>query len=90
MEQLATICRRYGVVRLDVFGSAASGRPSNDSDVDLLYELAAGSRLGWDIEQLTAELAQVFGRPVDLVSRAGLNQRLRDRVLSEARLLYAA
>jgi len=32
----------------------------------------------------------MLGRPVDLVSRSTLHERLRDKVLGEARLLYAA
>jgi predicted nucleotidyltransferase len=39
---------------------------------------------------LTSDLAAVFGRPVDLVSRGALNQRIRGRVLAEAQTLNAA
>ena len=55
-----------------------------------LYELEPGRRLGWNIEKLSEDLASVLGRRVDLVSRAALHQRLRDDVLAEALLLYAA
>ncbi|MEJ7744680.1 MAG: nucleotidyltransferase domain-containing protein [Nocardioidaceae bacterium] len=86
----ARCARRYGVVRLDVFGSVGRGDARPESDVDLLYSLAPDKRLGWAIEDLTSDLAAVFGRPVDLVSRRALNQRIRDRVLAEAQTLYAA
>jgi predicted nucleotidyltransferase len=89
-EDLATVCRRYGVSTLYVFGSVGRGEASVDSDIDVLYELLPGSLLGWDIEDLAVELASVFGRPVDLVSRRSLHPRLRAPVLAEARLLYAA
>ncbi len=84
------ICRRYGVARLDVFGSFGRGTEAPDSDVDLLYTLAPGAHLGWAIEDLESELSAAFGRPVDLVSRDALNPRIRESVLNEARLLYAA
>jgi predicted nucleotidyltransferase len=58
--------------------------------VDVLYELAPGARLGWNIETLADELSELLGRRVDLISRNALHERLRDRVLAEARLLYAA
>jgi uncharacterized protein len=90
LGELAAVCRRYGVARLDVFGSAARGEDRSDSDVDLLYELAPGARLGWEIEDLSDELAAVIGRPIDLVSRRALHARLRDAVLAEAQQLYAA
>ena len=90
IEEIGAISRRYGVARLEVFGSVVRGEAAVDSDIDLLYELLPGTRLGWDIESLADELAVVFGRPVDLVSRRALNPRLREAVLAEARLLYAA
>src|SRR3954463_3141047 len=88
--RLADVCARYGIARLRVFGSVARGTATTDSDIDVLYELEPGRRLGWEIEQLADELAAVFGRPVDLVSPAALHRRLKDTVLSEARTLYAA
>lgn len=90
LTRLGEICRRYGVARLEIFGSAGRGEAGPDSDVDLLYELAPDARLGWDIEVLAAELSEAIGRPVDLVSRRALHGRLRDAVLAEARVLYAA
>ncbi|MEX0650589.1 MAG: nucleotidyltransferase domain-containing protein, partial [Actinomycetota bacterium] len=66
------------------------GEERPDSDVDVLYELAPGARLGWNIEDLTDELSDLFGRPVDLVSRKALHERLREAVLAEALVLYAA
>ena len=89
-ERLRTVCERYGVARLEVFGSVGRGDASPESDIDLLYELVSGARLGWDIEDLTDELGALLGRTVDLVSSAALNRRLRDSVLAEAQLLYAA
>jgi predicted nucleotidyltransferase len=88
--RLADVCARYGIARLLVFGSVARGTATPDSDIDVLYELEPGRRLGWEIEQLADELAALFGRPVDLVSLAALHRRLKDTVLSEARTLYAA
>ena len=90
VERLRELCERYGVVRLDVFGSLALGTAGANSDIDLLYTLAPGARLGWAIEDLTEELSALLGRPVDLVSRRALNARIRDRVLHEAQPLYAA
>lgn len=89
-ERLATICEQYGVAELHVFGSAARDDMRHNSDIDVLYTLRPGSRLGWNIEQLADELAEVFGRPVDLVSRQALHPRLKKSVLSEARTRYAA
>jgi predicted nucleotidyltransferase len=90
LDRLREVCSRYGVSRLEVFGSVSRGEATPDSDVDILYELEPGARLGWDIEELADELGVLLGRPVDLVSRNSLHVRLREKVLGEARLLYAA
>jgi predicted nucleotidyltransferase len=88
--RLAAVCARYGIARLMIFGSVARGTAEPSSDVDVLYELQFGRRLGWEIEDLSDELSELFGRPVDLVSRASLHERLRAAVLAEAQPLYAA
>ncbi|MGQ0846889.1 MAG: nucleotidyltransferase family protein [Sporichthyaceae bacterium] len=90
LDRIAEICGRYGIARLDVFGSVCRGEAEPDSDVDVLYVLAPGARLGWGIEALADELSEALGRPVDLVSRNALHERLRASVLAEARVLYAA
>ena len=89
-DRLAAVCYRYGIARLSVFGSAARGAAGEDSDVDLLYELRPGARLGWEIDDLADELSEIFGRPVDLVARVALHPMLVETVLGEARPLYAA
>ena len=68
--RLADVCTRYGIARLRVFGFVARGTATLDSDIDVLYELTPGRRLGWEIEQLPDELAAVVGQPVDLVPPA--------------------
>jgi predicted nucleotidyltransferase len=42
------------------------------------------------LQDLQEELATLFGRPVDLVTKKGLNRFLREPVLSSAWTLYAA
>lgn len=88
--RLAAVCERYGIGVLMVFGSVARGTAGPTSDLDVLYELRPGRRLGWEIEDLADELSDVFGRRVDLVSRSGLHERMRAAVLAEAQPLYAA
>jgi len=89
-DRLAAVCHRYGIARLSVFGSVARGAAGGDSDVDLLYELRPGARLGWEVDDLADELSEIFGRPVDLVARVALHPMLVETVLGEARPLYAA
>lgn len=88
--RVAELCRRYGIAELDVFGSVARGSAGPDSDVDLLYVRVPGNDLGMDYFALQDELEELFGRPVDLVPKDGLHRVIRDQVLEDAQVLYAA
>jgi hypothetical protein len=88
---LAAICARYGVTELSVFGSAARGELRDDSDIDLLAEFDEGRSVTlFTLIDLQTELAALLGRAVDLVPKRGLKPLVRERVLTEARVLYAA
>lgn len=89
-RRVAEICDRYGVVELLVFGSRARGDARPGSDVDLLYTLAPGRHLGFAVNRLEDDLAEALGCPVDLVSKAALHRLLRNEVLAESQVLYAA
>jgi hypothetical protein len=89
-ERIAELCERYGITELSVFGSVARGDDTPQSDVDLLYVLSPDARLGWEIVDLRDNLEEMFGRRVDLVPKSGLKWLIRDRVLAEARVIYAA
>jgi predicted nucleotidyltransferase len=89
--QLRELCRRFQVKDLSVFGSAARGEMRPDSDVDILVEFEAGHSNGlFEFDELERELAALFGRKVDLVSKRGLKPRVRGSVLHDARPIYAA
>lgn len=67
---IATICQRFHVSRLDVFGSAARADDFNaaSSDVDFLIEFAEDSTPGLqDFFGAKTALEQLLGRTVDLV-----------------------
>lgn len=87
---LAAICDKYGIAELKVFGSRARGTARPGSDVDVLYTLRPGRKLGWEIEQLADELTNLLGHDVDLVSLRSLHPLIKPTVLAEARPLYAA
>lgn len=89
LTRVREVCERYGVASLEVFGSAARGEAGPDSDVDLLYVLKPHVRLGFGFFDLEDDLAEVFGRPVDLVARPSINKHLREQVLTDVHPLCA-
>jgi len=91
LESLARVCRSHGVARLELFGSAVRGELREDSDIDLLVEFDPGHMVGLIASsRLRRELEDVLGRRVDLVPRSGLKALIRDRVLGEAEVVFAA
>jgi predicted nucleotidyltransferase len=91
-ERLADLCDKWGIVRLEVFGSALRDDFDGDSDIDLLYTAAENARWGLDFVTLCEEFEALFGRPVDMVSRQSIEQSSnpirRRAILSTARALY--
>ncbi len=89
-EELAKLCRRHGIRRLALFGSAARGELRSDSDVDVLVEFVPGRRVGLRFITIQDELSVLIGRPVDLNTPGFLSRHFRDRVLGESVPLYEA
>jgi predicted nucleotidyltransferase len=94
-DELAKLCRKHGVARLEVFGSAAGERfDANRSDVDFLVEFQRDVDLGpWlgRYFDLRDELSELMGRSVDLVMISALKNPYFIREVNRTRqLLYAA
>jgi predicted nucleotidyltransferase len=73
--QIASLCERYGVLRLDLFGSAARG--SFDPTVsDLNFVALFADRTNPDYVDRYLEFADaleaLFGRPVDLLTERSI------------------
>lgn len=69
-SELPALCRRFGVRRLDLFGSAATGSfDAARSDLDFVVEFDADVAHLFDrYFGLKESLEALYGRPVDLVS----------------------
>ena len=92
--ELEAVCRRYGVRRLELFGSAATGqdRPG-ESDLDFLVEFSPLPPGGYADAYfgLLESLEELFGRSVDLVVPSAIRNPYFLKAIEETRtLLYAA
>jgi hypothetical protein len=90
-EQIADFCRRNGVRKLSLFGSALTGKLRKDSDIDLLVEFQPGETPSLiDLARMERELSEIVGgRKVDLRTPNELSRYFRDEVLSTASVQYA-
>jgi hypothetical protein len=94
-EQIAAFCRKWGIVRFELFGSALRDDFDAESDVDVLVTFAQGRGVRLDdLLDMEDELQTLFGRRVDLIKRhlveTSPNWIRRRNILGTARELYAA
>ena len=92
---LVDLCRRFGVRKLELFGSAATGdfNPSR-SDLDFIVEFPPEYDFGpWlsRLSQFERSLTNLFGRRVDLIMPSALRNPWFRREAEKARItLYDA
>jgi predicted nucleotidyltransferase len=89
--EIARICARLGVRRLELFGSGT--RSASPRDLDFLADLGdrPPAEYAATYFALREELESLFAKPVDIVTPPALtNPFFRQRVEQEKTLLYAA
>jgi predicted nucleotidyltransferase/uncharacterized protein with HEPN domain len=89
-EALERFCRKHGISRLSVFGSVVREDFGSESDIDAVVEFESGRTPGLQFFSIQDELAQLLGRPVDLLTSRSMRRSLRDRVGSQTRDIYVA
>ncbi|MBI2231539.1 MAG: nucleotidyltransferase family protein [Deltaproteobacteria bacterium] len=82
-EDILQIAAKHGARNVRVFGSVARGEARPDSDVDLLVEVGP-NRTPFFPGGLVADLEELLGKKVQVVTPEGLHWYIRDRVLEEA------
>ena len=90
--QIADLCRRDSVERLFAFGSVLTDRFNDESDVDLIVDIADESPLEYadNYFNLKFGLSDLFGRPVDLLENKALrNAQMRKHIDESKQLIYA-
>ena len=90
--QIVDLCRRYSVERLFAFGSVLTDRFNDESDVDLIVDIADESPLEYadNYFNLKFGLSDLFGRPVDLLENKALRSaQMRKHIDESKQLIYA-
>ena len=81
--EILRIAAKHGARNVRVFGSVARGEAGPESDVDLLVEVGPG-RTPFFPGGLIADLEDLLGKKVQVVTQEDLHWYIRDRVLEEA------
>jgi predicted nucleotidyltransferase len=82
-DELLRVAASHGAGNVRLFGSAARGDDTLESDIDLLVDVT-GETTPWFPGSLVADLEQRLGRRVQLVIRRSLSPLIQDSVLREA------
>jgi predicted nucleotidyltransferase len=82
-EEILQVARRHGATNIRLFGSVARGEASESSDIDILVEVGENPS-PWFPGGLIADLEDLLGRRVHVVTVDALHSYVRDRVMQEA------
>jgi len=85
-KEILEVARKHGAYNLRVFGSVARGEGNEQSDLDFLVGVGP-THLPWFPAGLVADLEDLLGIPVDVVTTDGLHWYIKEKVLEEARPL---
>ena len=82
--QILAICDRHGAYNVRVFGSVARGEATENSDIDFLVDYDLTKISPWFPGGLLADLEDLLGRKVDVVTKKSLHNSIEERILKEA------
>lgn len=90
-DKVAEFCRRNGIQRLSLFGSVLRDDFTPESDIDVLVEFKPERTPGLAFfGSIPDDLSEILGRRVDLNTPQFLSPYFRQRILEEAKIVYAA
>jgi len=73
--------------RIGIFGSAARGVDTADSDIDILYDFRDTVGL-FSLVKLQNELEHRLHKKVDLVSEKYAHPKLKPQILNDLKIIY--
>jgi len=82
-QLILPVLNRYAIKRAAIFGSAAKGKMTKNSDVDLLIEASDGFTL-FTLLKLEDEISELIKRKVDIVEYDALKSSIKKEVLLTA------
>jgi uncharacterized protein len=83
-DEIIAIATKHGAYNVRIFGSVARGEETPLSDIDFLIDYDLSKISPWFPGGLLADLENLLGYKVDIVTEKGLHHFIRDRILKEA------
>ena len=90
-QKIAAYCKKNHIKKLAFFGSFLRNDFRSDSDIDILVEFESGHTPGFfDLVRMEGQLSRFFkGKEIDLRTPNDLSRYFREKVISNAEVLYA-
>jgi hypothetical protein len=85
LEKNAEQLKKYGVKQIGLFGSFATGKNTNNSDIDILVEFKVGEKTFDNYMDLKFFLEDKLKRKVDLVIKKNIKPELKKEILSSVK-----
>ena len=91
-DDIAQLCKKYGINELSIFGSSIREDFTQNSDVDILVSFSETSKVSlFDIMNLERKFSELLKREVEIVEKESLKNPIRkNRILSTREIIYAA
>ena len=92
IDDIVSVCKKYRIMELSIFGSSIRDDFTQESDVDILVSFDRNSGINlFDIMELEKEFSMMLNREVDIVEKESLKNPIRkNKILSTREIIYAA
>ena len=77
----------FNPVLIGVFGSVARSENTENSDIDIFYQLKEAIGL-FNLVRMKESLEQKLNKKVDLVSEKYINPKIKNYILNDLKILY--
>ncbi len=88
LKAIAAYFQGKPVLKAYLFGSYARGEADRKSDIDILVELDYSQKIGLAFFGMEAELEELVGKKVDLLTSEGLSPYVKPYIETDKILIY--
>jgi len=92
IDELTKICESLNIKRMNVFGSAVSGKFNKESDIDFLIKFSeelTGDQYAENYFKLHYKLKELFNREIDIITEPTLsNPFFIESINNSKQLIY--
>lgn len=87
INKLVIFLKKYGVKKIEIFGSYARGDAKPESDLDVIVEFEDRKSL-LELVGIEQELEDTLGIKVDLLTRASISPYLIEKIGKESMVVF--